>query len=168
MKNRPLAVFVTTMVSFSIVFTSNAVAPPPSSATVAKTILELWKLRKFSEIERFVNALSTKNPKRISTNMALVFVEFMIRGDLEKAQTRLSAVNTGIKSANINTSERFAESLQLEIHGFEMIAGFMQSEGKTNADVKREHSVAETRQEYGSKIPELLELLSVAPDADLP
>ena len=163
---------ITVMLVATLVFSKLAIgaesAAPPTSATAAKTVLEMWKLKKFDKIESFIAVLSKKYPKRICTIVGSAFVDQIFHADVDKAQQKLELVRSVIDTAHITVSEKFDGILDQRILRLSMFDTMMEGTGMTKADLKRSANVAKTRETYGSKIPELLELMALAPNADLP
>lgn len=145
-----------------------ACAVPPTSATVAKTVVEAWKLKKFDEIERYVAALSKRYPKRICSVLSGVFVDLTLHGDVDKARQKLELVGTGILGTNIAVSDEFRRVFTKQSMMLSLYDAVLAEQGATKEDLKRNPEVAKVREFYGNKVPELLELVGLAPDADLP
>ena len=145
-----------------------AVDPPPAAATAAKTVTELWKLKKFDKIESCVTQLSKRYPKRCCSVVASAFIDLIFRGATDSAEQKLKLLRAGIVTRNISTLDKFDEILHRELLGLKITATMLEGSGVTKADLKRSVNVSETREDYGLKIPELLDLMALSPDADLP
>jgi hypothetical protein len=152
---------------FATIGSSVAADPPPTSAVVGQTATELWKTKKLAELERYLTALEKKYPKRACAIIGRAFLETYYRGDLQKASDILNQVIKSTIAHKIPVSEKFGPPLSYYTFAFaEEAARLVQlgqaEEFKQNADPNREHERA------GSRVPELLVILSHAPDVDLP
>ena len=110
----------------------------------------------------------TRIGRQCLSRLGETFVAFVIHGDADKAVARLTVINAGIDAGNISTSIEFKKMMLEEMGSFRLLDKFLASEGVTKEELKRNPGVDRIRDGYGSKIPELLTLMSAAPDADLP
>jgi hypothetical protein len=140
----------------------------PTPADFGKTALELWQTKKYGELERVLTAASRQFPKRCVSIIGAAFVDRVYRGEYEESGTKLASIQVAIKNNKIVSTKEFDGLLAWNIWMASTIDEARTKLNRTKEDVKRDATPENFRALYGSKVPDLLQMIAVAPDADIP
>lgn len=142
--------------------------PPPDAQVVAKTAVELWQAKRLTELERYLTDLAHKHPKRLSAVVGTAFLDLIYRVDYDAAIAKLMRIIATVNAEQVSGSPEFRLQLVTQAESLRLISKEMDRVGISKEQKKREANPAQMRDFFGSELPDLLILLQLTPDADLP
>lgn len=147
---------------------AGAAEPPPDAQVIAQAATELWKTKKITELERYLTGLSQKFPNRLSAVVGGAFLDQVYRSDYDQAAAKLDRIVDVVNANQIAVSDDFRLQLAAQSQAMKATSKKMTEVGISKEQKKREANATQMREYFGSRLPDLLILLQLASNADLP
>jgi len=159
---------IVTILVFSVCLVTSRAAGPPDADVVAKTAIELWKAKKIPELGRYLTSLEHAFPNRLSSVIGSAFMDDVYRSDYDATRAKFNRIIVAVNSKQIAVPDGFRLILGTNAYALGEIDKAMANVGISKEQKKLEANPSQIREFYGSRLPDLLILLQLAPNADLP
>jgi len=141
----------------------------PSPKAIAGTVKNLWTARKFSKLDRYIQALVAKYPDYVPAKLAAAFRDLVYLGKLPQAKQKLMLLKQDADSNPLTYSDDYRGCLESEIAMVDAEISVHAESGEANANGRVSASPSALREAVGKDVffPPI-EILSFAPAVSIP